>query len=78
VLKKAATKKEVDEFILSMTARRAGGAQARPIFEDAVKKMSFDGRSEDLKGGNTAATIISRPRPPRSSRTAFKPVVRQA
>jgi len=41
VLKKAGYQKEVDDFVLSMNrAAEQAAPKARPIFEDAVKKMT--------------------------------------
>ena len=37
-------------------AAEQAAPKARPIFEDAVKKMSFEDAQKILNGGNTAAT----------------------
>jgi len=76
VLKKAGYQKEVDEFILSMNrAAEQAAPKARPIFEDAVKKMSFDDAQKILKGGNTAATDYFKAKTSSQLTDAFKPVV---
>ena len=76
VLKKAGYQKEVDDFILSMNrAAEQAAPKARPIFEDAVKKMSFDDAQKILKGGNTAATDYFKAKTSSQLTDAFKPVV---
>jgi hypothetical protein len=76
VLKKAGYQKEVDDFILSMNrAAEQAAPKARPIFEDAVKKMSFDDAQKILKGGNTAATDYFKAKTSSQLAEAFKPVI---
>ena len=76
VLKKAGYQKEVDDFILSMNrAAEQAAPKARPIFEDAVKKMSFDDAQKILKGGNTAATDYFKAKTSSQLTDAFKPVI---
>jgi hypothetical protein len=76
VLKKAGYQKEVDDFILSMNrAAEQAAPKARPIFEDAVKKMSFDDTQKILKGGNTAATDYFKAKTSPQLTDAFKPVI---
>jgi hypothetical protein len=76
VLKKAGYQKEVDDFILSMNrAAEQAAPKARPIFEDAVKKLSFDDAQKILKGGNTAATDYFKAKTSSQLTDAFKPVV---
>jgi len=66
----------VDDFILSMNrAAEQAAPKARPIFEDAVKKMSFDDAQKILKGGNTAATDYFKAKTSSQLTDAFKPVV---
>jgi hypothetical protein len=76
VLKKAGYQKEVDDFILSMNrAAEQAAPKAGPIFEDAVKKMSFDDTQKILKGGNTAATDYFKAKTSSQLTDAFKPVI---
>jgi hypothetical protein len=76
VLKKAGYQKEVDDFTLSMNrAAEQAAPKARPIFEDAVKKMSFDDAQKILKGGKTAATDYFKTHTTSQLTSAFKPVV---
>ncbi len=76
VLKKAGYQKEVDDFILSMNrAAEQAAPKAKPIFEDAVKKMSFDDAQKILKGGNTAATDYFKAKTTPQLSEAFKPVI---
>ena len=76
VLKKAGYQKDVDEFVLSMNrAAEQAAPKARPIFEDAVKKMSFDDAQKIIKGNNTAATDYFKSKTSSQLTNAFKPVV---
>jgi hypothetical protein len=76
VLKKAGYQKDVDEFVLSMNrAAEQAAPKARPIFEDAVKKMTFDDTQKIMKGNNTAATDYFKSKTSSQLTGAFKPVV---
>jgi hypothetical protein len=76
VLKKAGYQKEVDDFILSMNrAAEQAAPKAKPIFEEAVKKMSFEDAQKILKGGNTAATDYFKAQTSPQLTDAFKPVI---
>ena len=76
VLKKAGYQKDVDEFVLSMNrAAEQAAPKARPIFEDAVKKMTFDDAQKIMKGNNTAATDYFKSKTSSQLTNAFKPVV---
>jgi hypothetical protein len=79
VLKKAGYQREVDDFILSMNrAAEQAAPKAGPIFEDAVKKMSFEDAQKILKGGNTAATDYFRTKTSSELTAAFKPAVAES
>jgi hypothetical protein len=76
VLKKAGYQKEVDEFVLSMNrAAEQAAPKAKPIFEDAVKKMTFEDAQKIMKGSNTAATDYFKAKTSPQLTEAFKPVV---
>jgi len=76
VLKKAGYQKEVDDFVLSMNrAAEQAAPKARPIFEDAVKQMTFDDAQKIVKGNNTAATDYFKSKTSARLTEAFKPVV---
>jgi hypothetical protein len=76
VLKKAGYQTEVDELILSMNrAAESAAPKARPIFEDAVKNMSFEDAQKILNGGNTAATDYFKSKTSSQLTEAFKPAV---
>jgi hypothetical protein len=76
VLKKAGYQKEVDEFVLSMNrAAEQAAPKARPIFEDAVRKMTFEDAQKILKGNNTAATDYFKAKTSSPLTGVFKPVV---
>jgi hypothetical protein len=79
VLKKAGYQREVDDFILSMNrAAEQAAPKARPIFEDAVKKMSFADAQKILNGGNTAATDYFKTKTSTELTAAFKPAVAES
>ena len=76
VLKKAGYQKEVDELVLSMNrAAEQAAPKAKPIFEDAVKKMTFEDAQKILNGGNTAATDYFKAKTTPQLTDAFKPVI---
>lgn len=76
VLKKAGYQKEVDDFVLSMNrAAEQAAPKARPIFEEAVRKMTFEDAQKILNGGNTAATDYFKAKTTPQLTEAFKPVV---
>jgi hypothetical protein len=76
VLKKAGYQKEVDEFVLSMNrAAEQAAPKAKPIFEDAVKKMTFEDAQKIMKGSDTAATDYFKAKTSPQLTEAFKPVV---
>lgn len=79
VLKKAGYQKEVDEFILSMNrAAESAAPKAKPVFEDAVRNMSFEDASKILKGGDTAATDYFKEKTSSKLTEAFKPSVSES
>ena len=79
VLKKAGYQKEVDEFILSMNrAAESAAPKAKPVFEDAVKNMSFEDASMILNGGDTAATDYFKKKTSSKLTEAFKPSVSES
>ena len=76
VLKKAGYQKEVDDLILSMNrAAEQAAPKAKPIFEDAVKKMTFEDAQKILNGDNTAATDYFKAKTTPQLTDAFKPVI---
>jgi hypothetical protein len=76
LLKKAGYQKEVDDFTLSMNrAAEQAAPKAKPIFEDAVKNMSFEDAQKILNGGNTAATDYFKAKTSPQLTQAFKPVI---
>lgn len=76
VLQKAGYGKEVDAFIMSMNrAAEKAAPKAKPIFVDAVKKMTFQDAKTILNGGNTAATDYFRDKTSSNLSAAFKPAI---
>jgi hypothetical protein len=66
----------VDDFTLSMNrAAEQAAPKAKPIFEDAVKNMSFEDAQKILNGGNTAATDYFKTKTSPQLTQAFKPVI---
>ncbi|RPJ72586.1 MAG: DUF4197 domain-containing protein [Desulfobacteraceae bacterium] len=79
VLKKAGYQKEVDEFVLSMNrAAEQAAPKARPIFEEAVKKMTIEDAKGILNGGNTAATDYFKAKTSPQLTEAFTPVIAES
>jgi hypothetical protein len=79
VLKKAGYQKEVDDFVISMNrAAEQAAPKARPIFEDAVKKMTFEDAQKILSGGDTAATDYFKSKTTPQLTEAFKPVIAES
>jgi hypothetical protein len=70
---------KVDEFILAMNraAERAAGS-AKPVFWDAIQRMTIDDARKILTGGDTAATVYFRDHTEEGLATAFRPIVQQA
>lgn len=70
---------QVDEFILSMNrAAEKGAPQARAIFVDAIKHMTFDDARRILTGGDTAATEYFKTHTSKTLASTFRPVVAKA
>lgn len=69
----------VDEFELSMNrAAERAAPQARRIFVDAIKQMTFNDARRILTGGDTAATQYFRERTEDELSRAFAPIVERA
>jgi hypothetical protein len=67
---------QVDEFVLSMNrAAERASPQAKQIFWDAIKSMSFDDARRILRGNETAATEYFREKTTDRLTAAFKPIV---
>ena len=76
ILKKAGYQKEVDDLTLSMNrAAEAAAPKAKPIFENAVKAMSFEDARKILAGNNTAATEYFKSKTSGQLTEAFTPAV---
>jgi hypothetical protein len=67
---------QVDEFVLSMNrAAERAAPQAKEIFADAIKAMSFDDARKILGGNETAATDYFKGKTTDKLTTAFQPIV---
>jgi len=67
---------QVDEFVLSMNrAAEHAAPQAKAIFWDAIKAMSFEDARKILGGNETAATDFFREKTTDRLTGAFKPIV---
>ena len=76
VLKKAGFEKQVDDFIISMNrAAEKAAPQAKPIFVDAIKGMTFEDARTILRGGDTAATDYFKGKTSPRLYDAFKPII---
>lgn len=71
--------KMVDEFTLSMNrAAEKAAPEARKIFVDAVKQMSFDDARKILFGNDTAATEYFKAKTSDKIATAFRPIIEKS
>ncbi len=78
-LRMAGQGRMVDEFVLSMNrAAEKAAPEARKIFVDAVKQMSFDDARKILFGNETAATDYFKARTSTRIATAFRPIIEKS
>ena len=71
--------KYADELVLTMNrAAEAAVPEAKPLFVDAVKKMSLQDAKGILTGGNTSATDYFKRTMSEPLRGKFQPIVAQA
>jgi hypothetical protein len=78
-LRMAGQGKMVDEFVLSMNrAAEKAAPEARKIFVDAVKQMSFDDARKILFGNETAATDYFKEKTSARIATAFRPIIEKS
>lgn len=76
ILGKLGYQKQVDDFVLTMNrAAEKAAPQAKSIFVNAIKEMTFDDASKILKGGNTSATDYFKSKTSTKIFDAFKPIV---
>ena len=69
----------VDEFTLSMNrAAEKAAPEARKIFVDAVKQMSFEDARKILFGNDTAATEYFKAKTSTRIVTAFRPIIEKS
>jgi hypothetical protein len=69
----------VDEFVLSMNrAAEKAAPQARRIFVDAIKEMTFDDARRILTGGDTAATEYFRLKTSERIAESFRPIIERS
>jgi hypothetical protein len=67
---------QIDEFVVSMNrAAERAAPQAKEIFWDAIKAMSFEDGRKILGGNETAATDYFQGKTTDKLTTAFKPIV---
>jgi hypothetical protein len=75
-LRKLGFGKDVDELEVAMNrAAERAASEARPVFVDAVKKMTLPDAYRILRGGNKAATEYFRAQTSDTLRARFRPVV---
>jgi hypothetical protein len=76
VLGKAGYQKEVDDFVLSMNrAAEKAAPRAKPIFIDAIRRMTVEDARKILNGGDTAATEYFKAKTSGKLYEAFQPIV---
>jgi hypothetical protein len=69
----------VDEFVLSMNrAAEKAAPEARKIFVDAIKQMSFDDARKILFGNDTAATEYFKGKTSAKIAAAFRPIIEKS
>lgn len=69
---------QLDEFVVSMNrAAEQAVPLAKPIFEDAIKQMSFEDVKQIFNGGDTAATDYFKEKTSDELAVAFRPKVEQ-
>jgi hypothetical protein len=69
----------VDEFVLGMNrAAEKAAPEARKIFVDALKQMTFDDARKILTGGDTAATEYFKEKTSGRIASAFRPIVERS
>jgi len=70
---------QVDEFVLSMNrAAERAAPEAKAIFWDAIREMSFRDAEKILNGSDTAATDYFRRKTTERLAAAFRPIVSDA
>jgi hypothetical protein len=78
-LRMAGQGRMVDEFVLSMNrAAEKAAPEARKIFVDAVKQMTFDDARRILFGNDTAATEYFKDKTSAKIATAFRPIIEKS
>jgi uncharacterized protein DUF4197 len=76
MLKKVGLGDQVDNFVLTMNRAAENAApQAKEIFIDAIKEMSFEDAKGILNGGDTSATQYLDSKTRTKINDAFKPVI---
>ena len=75
-LRKIGYDKPVDDFMLSMNrAAEKAAPEAKSIFIDAIKEMTFDDAKNILNGGDTAATDYFKLKTNEKLYDAFEPII---
>ncbi len=75
-LRKIGYNKPVDDFILSMNrAAEKAAPEAKSIFIDAIKEMTFDDAKKILNGNETAATEYFKTKASQTLYDAFNPII---
>jgi hypothetical protein len=70
---------KVDEFELSMNrAAEKAAPEAKALFVDAIKKMTFSDAKQILNGADDAATVYFKEKTSNKLQTLFKPVIHQS
>jgi hypothetical protein len=79
LLRAAGYGEKVDNFELSMNrAAERAAPEAKSIFGDAIKQMSFDDANKILNGPDNAATLYFEDKTSSRLREIFKPIVKDA
>ena len=79
ILRAAGYGKKVDNFELSMNrAAERAAPEAKSIFGDAIKQMTFDDAKKILNGRDNEATLYFEDKTSAQLQEAFKPIVKDA
>jgi hypothetical protein len=70
---------KVDEFELSMNrAAEKAAPEAKALFIDAIKQMTFSDAKQILSGADDAATVYFKDKTSNKLQTLFKPIIHQS
>ncbi|MBU1567335.1 MAG: DUF4197 domain-containing protein, partial [Proteobacteria bacterium] len=79
ILRATGFNSQLDEFELSMNrAAEKAAPEAKALFVDAIKAMTFSDANKILKGGDNAATVYFQDKTTSKLQALFKPIIQQS